>query len=487
MHESHSLTKTDFQSLFENLPVAIYGCDVNGKVTFYNEATLKLFGRKPEIGKEFWRGLKNYPLNSVPQRINTEELQLANDLVTIQTEGGRHLNVLFNSKAVFNEAGEIVGTINMFVNINGVKKLVPYHKMVEEVEDYAILLLDKDGNIVSWNKGAQKIKGYSEDEIIGKNFRIFYGAEDRESRLPEKLLAHAIRYGKATHEGWRIRKGETQFWGNVVITALHDDDGELVGFTKVTRDLTERKLAEDQIRTKAKELEFRNLELEQFAYVASHDLQEPLRKIQVFANLLENNIKKSGPLVFLRKISSSAHRMSVLIKDILQYARLSQHDELFQDVDLNVVLRNVLSDFEVLIEQKRVTIEHGILPVIKGIPVQLDQLVANLINNAIKFNDKEPLIEITSQQVFAGDLNNYQGISQTREYVKLTIKDNGIGFDSRYVEEIFGLFKRLQNREPGTGIGLALCKKIVENHGGHISVSSEVGVGTIFNIVLPVK
>ncbi|HYE54692.1 MAG TPA: PAS domain S-box protein, partial [Chitinophagaceae bacterium] len=121
-----------------------------------------------------------------------------------------------------------------------------HHRMVEEIEDYAIILLDRDGYIQNWNKGAEKIKGYKPEEIIGKNFRQFYTEGDRRDHLPERLLNQAVENGRATHEGWRVRKDGTLFWGNIVITALHDDTGDVVGFTKVTRDLTERKKAEDQ-------------------------------------------------------------------------------------------------------------------------------------------------------------------------------------------------------------------------------------------------
>ena len=147
-----------------------------------------------------------------------------------------------------------------------------YHKMIAEIEDYAIILLDTNGNIQNWNTGAEKIKGYKAEEIIGKNFRIFYLPQDRDNKLPEKLLERVIREGKSAYEGWRVRKDGSTFWGSIVVTALHDDNGEVIGLSKVTRDLTEKKKAEDKMREYLAELENRNSELEQFAYIASHDL-----------------------------------------------------------------------------------------------------------------------------------------------------------------------------------------------------------------------
>ena len=482
-----SLSKTDILDLLETLPVAVYGSDLDGRVTFFNQAIVGLFGHEPEIGKKFWNGFVKPRLPKKVSGLEGNVVPVNNEELTIDTSERGRLNVLFSSKLMRDDSGNVAGVINTFINITDLKSLGPYHKMVEQVEDYAILLLDKDGNILNWNKGAEKIKGYKDDEIIGRNFKVFYGEEDQKRRLPQKLLAHAIRYGKAMHEGWRIRKGETRFWGSVVITALRNDQNEVIGFTKVTRDLTERKLAEDNLNTKAQELEYRNRELEQFAYVASHDLQEPLRKIQVFTDLLESHTQEKSSLKFLKKIGSSANRMSVLVRDVLRYAKLSQPDELFEKVDLNVVLRNVLSDFELLLEQKQVSIEYGILPVVRGIPVQLEQLFTNLISNAIKFNNNEPFIEINSYTVPEEELILYPEISKNQTYVKLAFKDNGIGFDVSHADEVFKLFKRLQIREPGTGIGLALCKKIVVNHGGHIDVSSEVNKGTIFCILLPIS
>jgi PAS domain S-box-containing protein len=364
----------------------------------------------------------------------------------------------------------------------------PYHKMVEEVQDYAILLLDKEGNILNWNLGAEKIKGYSESEIIGKNFRIFYQDEDRINKLPEKLISEATTQGRAMHEGWRVRKNKEKFWGSIVITALHNDRNEVIGFSKVTRDLTERKLAEEQINEKAKELEFRNRELEQFAYIASHDLQEPLRKIQVFSGLVEKNLDdKENALKFLEKINSSARRMSALIKDVLLYSTLSKSDELKVSVDLNKVLNDALEDFELLIEQRKaVVVKQTPLPVIIGIPIQLHQLFTNLLNNAINFSAGNPLIEISAVDAINQEIKNY-GLNSDKPHIKLTFKDHGIGFDPKYADDAFKLFKRLHETDKGTGIGLSLCKRVVENHSGHISVTSQPQQGTTFYIILPIS
>ena len=361
-----------------------------------------------------------------------------------------------------------------------------YHKMIEEVQDYAIILLDRDGYILNWNRGAENIKGYTEQEAIGKNFRVFYMESDREDKLPEKLIEEAVTHGRARHEGWRVRKDGTKFWGSIVITALHDEDNNTIGFSKVTRDLTEKKLADDQMRNYAMDIEFRNKQLEEYAYIASHDLQEPLRKIQIFGELLQNNIdNKEAVLRNVEKMMSSAKRMTSLIKDVLKYSQLSRSDEFFEEVALNDVLKNVIEDFDLLIEQKNVVIKSDDLPTIKGIPIQLHQLFGNLMSNAIKFSSENPVIEIKAGEIASDEIAALK-LNRYRKYTKISFKDNGQGFEQQYGDQVFKMFKRLSNAS-GTGIGLALCKKIVENHNGHISVVSEPGKGTEFTIILPVE
>jgi len=356
-----------------------------------------------------------------------------------------------------------------------------YQRMIDEVQDYAIILLDVDGNIQNWNKGAQKIKGYSEKEILGKNFSIFYLAEDMASRLPYNLIAEASNNGRATHEGWRVRKDGTTFWGNVVITALHGENDEIIGFTKVTRDLTERKLAEEQKDRDAKSIELQNKQLEEFAYVTSHDLQEPIRKIRTFINLAKKSIGDvENTTKYLDKMDSSAEKMVQLIKDVLAFSRLSHDQSEFIDVDLNTTIADVVSEFEVLITERKAVIKTLGLPIVKGIPVQLHQLFSNLISNAIKFNHEVPQITITSVVVL-----DAEDILQNRTNYAISITDNGIGFAQQYADQAFQPFKRLTSEFEGTGIGLSLCKRIVENHKGSISVQSEPGKGTTFQIKFP--
>ena len=371
-----------------------------------------------------------------------------------------------------------------------------YHHMISEVEDYAILLLDKDGIVKNWNKGAEKIKGYKAEEIIGKSFRTFYTKEDLASDRPDRLLKQAVETGKASDEGWRVRKDGQRFWGNITITALHDENNNIIGFTKLTRDLTERKFAEDKIYEYAKQLEQKNeelkrtnKELESFNYVASHDLQEPLRKIQVFSNAILsseiNNLSEKGKEYFSR-MHSAANRMRRLIEDLLAFSRATVANAEFEYCDLNSMLQEVLSTLKFSIEETHAIIESEKLPVANVIPFQFRQVLQNLISNAIKYRKQEvaPVITITSEKV----REKFSGEKIPREYIKLSISDNGIGFEQQHAERIFELFQRLHTKDeyPGTGIGLAICKKIIQNHNGVIKANAEPGKGAAFDIYLPV-
>jgi len=362
--------------------------------------------------------------------------------------------------------------------------------MIEEVEDYAILLLDRDGFIQNWNKGAEKIKGYTEKEIIGENFRIFYLPEDRENKLPEQLIEEAVSKGKAVHEGWRLRKDGTRFWGSIVITALHSQD-QILGFSKVTRDLTELKAATDQIKDYASELEFQNKELQQFSYAAAHDLKEPLRKIQFYnSSILQNagEILPEKEKTYLQSSVNAAIRMSGLIDDLLRYSETSSVAGKFQPVDVIAILNELKDFYQDSLGDDEIKMELGGRLEVWGIPFQIRQLFENLLGNAIKYRQKDrPLIIRVSASKEVKRLHTEPGQNIIKSYFKIAVVDNGIGFESESGLKVFELFLRLHGRHeyPGTGVGLAICKRIVQNHKGTIEASGKAGEGATFTVYLP--
>jgi PAS domain S-box-containing protein len=373
-----------------------------------------------------------------------------------------------------------------------------YHLMVEEVEDYAILYLNRDGIIENWNKGAEKIKGYTAKEIIGKSFSVFYPEQERKDRLPEKLLQQATEKGKAMHEGWRVRKDGTLFWASVAITAVHDAKNNVIGFSKVTHDLTEKKAADDKLKLNAEQLELKNRELQKintelqsFAYVSSHDLQEPLRKIQTFASRILSKemqtLSETGKDYF-KRMQEAAGRMQTLIQDLLAYSRTNTTDRVFENVDLADIVNEVKMDIKETNTEKDAVIEVGQMCEINIIPFQFRQLLYNLLGNAIKFSRPgiKPHVRVESEMVKGNTVNKVSLLPQ-KNYCHISITDNGIGFDPQYKDRIFEVFQRLHGNEEysGTGIGLAIVKKIVENHHGAITATGELNKGAIFDIYLP--
>ncbi|MDX2003586.1 MAG: ATP-binding protein [Chitinophagales bacterium] len=255
------------------------------------------------------------------------------------------------------------------------------------------------------------------------------------------------------------------------------------------QDITQQKETEIELAQKAKELERSNAELEMFAYAASHDLQEPLRKIRSFADRLSEGFHEVlgvKGLDYLERMNSASLRMQKLIEDLLNYSRLSKNKDDFEPTDMNTLVNEVVSDLEISIQQKQASIHTDSIPEIEVIPSQMRQLFTNLLSNALKFTDAnvQPIISIQASEILYDT-----GLGSSQKCCKLVIKDNGIGFDEKFSDKIFILFQRLHGRSEyeGTGIGLALVKKIIDNHHGTIVANSTLGKGTTFTIILPIS
>jgi PAS domain S-box-containing protein len=346
------------------------------------------------------------------------------------------------------------------------------------VRDYAIFMLDTHGLIATWNAGAERLKGYKAGEIIGRHFSQFYPEDDRLARKPDRELAIASFEGRYEEEGWRVRKDGSRFWANVVISAIRDDYGALVGFSKVTRDLTERRDQDLRLQLAIRELSESNKELDEYAAFVSHDLQEPLRKMASFSELLR--AKYGGALDddaehYIAVIVDGATRMRRLITDLLEYARIGRSKPEMAEVELGAVVTIVLKDLDMAVKDAGARVETGDLPRVHGDQCRLAALFQNLISNALKYRDpaRTLSVEIGARRDADGDV--------------LFVRDNGIGFDQGQAELIMRPFQRLHPKElyPGSGIGLATAKKIAELHGGRIWAESTAGAGSTFYVYLP--
>jgi PAS domain S-box-containing protein len=361
-----------------------------------------------------------------------------------------------------------------------------FRLLVEGVQDCAIFMLSPHGHVVTWNKGAERIKGYKADEIIGKHFSCFYPPEGIAQGKPEQELRTAMEQGHANEEGWRVRKDGQQFWANVEITAIFEEGGCLQGFAKITRDLTESKRSAQAIYDKNLELQENarvlarsNSDLEAFSYSVSHDLRAPLRHILGFVDLLQ---KSAGPslseksLRHLTTITRSARRMGDLIEDLLAFSRLGQSEIQRTEVNLDGLVRETLADFQAEPTKRNIVWMIHALPVVRADRALLRLVLVNLISNAMKFTSArtEARIEIGCAPAGSGE-------------TVIFIRDNGVGFDPKYTEKLFRVFQRLhsQGEFEGTGIGLANVQRIIGRHGGGVWAEGLVDAGATFYFSLP--
>ncbi|MDW5562969.1 MAG: ATP-binding protein, partial [Methanomassiliicoccus sp.] len=335
----------------------------------------------------------------------------------------------------------------------------------------AIIITDLDGTIIFWNQQAEKLIKLRGEDVLGRSiFDAFIPHVDMSTGI--EIVESFNREGEWFGEIPIQSSDGRRFIVSVTSTLLKNKEGEPIGIIGLGRDVTQRKQIERELEEKAKELRRSNEELNRFAYIASHDLQEPLRTISFFTGLLEREVagKLNGKEKdYLDLILEGTKRMQELIEDLLEYSRVETRGKDFVKVDMNHVADRVLLSLDSSINGSQAEVDVDRLPTINGDQTQMIQLLTNLISNAIKFRANEPpKIEVSAMR-------------KNDEYV-FSVKDNGIGIDPKYQDKLFKMFQRLHTKEeyPGTGIGLAICKKIVERHGGRIWFESEPGKGTTF-------
>jgi len=347
-----------------------------------------------------------------------------------------------------------------------------------------VTVFDRNLNYMMLNERADHYFDKKREEVIGKNILEIY-PHTKESGMYEDLLRALS--GEAVHNARYKSKLLNRYFENFYIP-LKDKMGMTYGVLTIGHDITNIIEANEQLESVNAELLKSNRDLEQFAYVASHDLQEPLRKIQTFTQLMGKNLdNEQKVLQYHEKINQAAVRMQQLIQDVLNFSRISNSDEAFIQTDLNRIIETLKIDFELLLKEKSAVINHPVLPVIRGIPLQLSQLFSNLISNSLKYTVNKPVINISVTYPSREELLQHPKLNESYRYVKIEFKDNGIGFESQFNEKIFKIFQRLHGKQTysGTGIGLALCKKIVENHQGVIYAVSEPEKGSVFTVFLP--
>lgn len=371
------------------------------------------------------------------------------------------------------------------------QKLQRAYELILNSAGEGICGLDGEGKVTFANPAAAKMLGTKVSELVGKT--------------AQTVFPHLVPGGNAAGAGEGnqpsvvtvTRTDQTRFTAEYVRTPIRENE-RIIGEVLMFKDITERKRSEESLAQKAAELARSNAELEQFAFVASHDLQEPLRKIQAFGDRLKakcDAVNLQDGRDYLDRMQNAAARMQTLIYDLLTFSRVISRNEPFVPVDLKRVTQEVIGDLEVRIEKSGAKIELGDLPTIEADAPQMRQLLLNLIGNALKFHapGKSPVVEVSARMIPAPlDAKGPVGSeapshSAGTTYCELTVNDNGIGFDEKYLDRIFAVFQRLHGRQEyeGTGIGLAVCRRIVDRHGGRITAHSKPGEGATFIVTLP--
>ncbi|HET7564562.1 MAG TPA: PAS domain-containing sensor histidine kinase [Gemmatimonadaceae bacterium] len=358
--------------------------------------------------------------------------------------------------------------------------------LVAHVRDYAIFLLDPTGYVASWNDGAEAIKGWRAEEIIGRHFSVFYPADDVTAGKPARVLQTAAREGRYEEEGWRVRKDGTSFWANVLVTALHDDSGALIGFTKVTRDLTERRAAHERALEDARrvaEAEAANRAKAEFLRSMSHELRTPINATLGYAQLLEAGI--AGPLTeqqrdYLARLQASQQHLLHIISDMLNYSRIEagrlEYD--ITPISLREVVATVLPMIEVQAVARALTLEYDAdAPDIMACAdrARTQQILLNLLSNAVKFTPAGGRVSITC--AIAGDS------------AAISVGDTGPGIPPDKHDAVFEPFvqvgRSLTSAHEGTGLGLAISRDLARAMRGDIVVASVPGEGAVFTLTLP--
>jgi len=513
--ERISINEERFREIFDNSFVGMAIADLNGKlidanpemknITGYSKEELLAMNvvslNHPQYHDQTREQLRSLILGEEPH-YSAEKRYLRKDGSTIW--------VNISVAAVRDKKGVPKHFIGLIQDINDRKLAEESLKMqalVLESMDEGVSIADESGFILYTNEAEDAMFGYEPEELIGKHVSVqnAYSEEENE-RIVGRVMEILQRDGYWNGEWHNRRKDGSSFYTYAHIIAL--DLGDRRVLVCVQRDITEEKATKEALQRSHEELEMKvaartrelleaaerlersNQELEQFAYVASHDLQEPLRKIKIFAHRIGDEVKPLGNErinTYLDKLIVSSERMSTLIRDLLNYSKLSQKEHQFVPVDLNEIVGEVLTDFEMLIQQKGASVVYDKLPTVSGIPLQLNQLVYNLVGNSLKFSKPsvEPQITIRHRLLQAEEAAA-EGLP-SQSFHEILFIDNGIGFSPRYKEQVFEIFQRLHTREQfaGTGIGLALSRRVVDNHHGYILAEPEEGVGTTFRIFLP--
>ncbi|HEY5896148.1 MAG TPA: PAS domain S-box protein [Burkholderiales bacterium] len=483
LHARLARANRELDDLYNQAPCGYHSVDENGLIIRMNDTWLRWLGYSreevvgklrhadlmtPQCAERFWKEV--FPLFKKQGWL--KEVQF--DYVR---KDGTTFPASLQTSTIYDRQGRYLMSRTTVFDITEAKRTETALRdaeqrirlLIDGVKDYAILTLDPEGRIISWNAGAQLIKGYAAKEIIGQHFSVFYPQDKIDAGWPQRELELAASRGHFEDEGWRLRRDGSRFWANVIITAMRDESGALRGYSKITRDLSERRRAEEAVQAL-------NKELESFTYSVSHDLRAPLRAVDGYGRMLDEDY---GPSLdeegrrMLGMVRSSARQMAQLIDDLLAFSRLGRQEPNKIPVEMGQLVREVST--ELVAPGAPVSLQVRPLPPARADRMLLRQVWTNLVSNALKYSGKRecPEIEIAGREEAAENV--------------YWVRDNGAGFDMRYAHKLFGVFQRLHAMDefPGTGVGLAIVQRVVTRHGGRVWAEGAPDAGACFYFSLP--
>lgn len=496
--------------LFMQAPVAI--SIVRGEdniISLANDRMLELWGKDAQIigkrAQDMLPELKEQGFLELLDRVRESgEPYYAYESVVLLMRQGRERTMYVNVVYQPYIANDVISGVIMIAS--DVTEQVQARKKVEESERQFKQIADSmpqmvwtarpDGYVDYYNKQWYEFTGFQEDYGDGSWLPILHPDD---VTLCYNSWNNSVQTGEEYMIEYRFkdRKFGDYRWFLGKALPIKDEKGNIIKWFGTCTDIHDQKLQaerlEEKVNIRTRELKEKNTELEQFAQVSSHDLQEPLRKILIYSDMIKsdpNNTLTERSRLSIDKVSEATLRMSNSLRELLNYTSIAR-DSQFTQVNLNEIIKNVLDDLELVIHRKKAMLQLDPLPTINAIPLQVQQLFYNLVNNALKFSkpDVIPVVEIHCEVLTKEQKKKFRSLLPNKGYVEITVKDNGIGFEQKYAEQIFVMFQRLNDRSQfeGTGIGLSLCKKVIDNHGGIITATAKPNEGAAFKVILPIK